>query len=187
MCPACAAAPHADFNAPVQRCLDRLTDAKWSNSDILLVRPGGAAGMCLVQSLTQRASPNLWGAGCSARATVPPLPSNPQPSTPPPTPTPLPPPQVSDGELRQPGPAIMRKLSGAKDKLSLRVHGLIVGSPEKRRADPAVLRSLCSHTLPNGKNEVLVHEFESWASVQADRSMQFDWDDAGARRGGLGA
>ena len=36
----------------------------------------------------------------------------------------------------------------------LRVHGLIVGSPEKKRADPAVLRSLCSHTLPSGKNEV---------------------------------
>lgn len=111
----------SDFNAPVQRCLNRLTDAKWANSDILL---------------------------------------------------------VSDGELRQPGPEIMRKLAGAKDKLSLRVHGLIVGSPDKKRADPAVLRSLCSHVLPNGKNEVLVHEFESWASVQADRSMQFDWDDA---------
>lgn len=25
--------------------------------------------------------------------------------------------QVSDGELRQPGPEIMRKLAGAKDKL----------------------------------------------------------------------
>lgn len=35
--------------------------------------------------------------------------------------------QVSDGELRQPSPEIMRKLAGAKDKLSLRVHGLIVG------------------------------------------------------------
>ena len=117
------------------------------------------------------------------------------------------------------------------------MHGLIVGSPEKKRADPAVLRGLCSHTLPNGKNEVrrpagwgasrgrrrashgragrvlggrlggrrqaavppgspapctpdsrasrtprsrqvLVHEFESWASVQADRALQFDWDDA---------
>jgi hypothetical protein len=23
-----------------------------------------------------------------------------------------------------------------------------------------------------------VHEFESWAGVQADRAMQFDWDDA---------
>lgn len=53
----------SDFNEPVKRCLDRLTDAKWANSDILL---------------------------------------------------------VSDGELRQPGPEIMRKLAGAKDKLSLR-------------------------------------------------------------------
>ena len=34
----------------------------------------------------------------------------------------------------------MRKLSGAKEKLGLRVHGLIVGTPEKQRADPAVLR-----------------------------------------------
>ena len=49
---------------------------------------------------------------------------------------------------------IMRKLSGAKDKLGLRVHGLIVGSPEKKRSDPAVLRSICSSILPNGKNEV---------------------------------
>lgn len=184
-------------------------------------------------------------------------------------------------------------LQGATDKLGpcrpsrrLRVHGLIVGSPEKKRADPAVLRGLCSHTLPSGKNEVggrcgarkparphlsdtptclractwatplpgaglprskrsvtssplcdcsgawqplswllalhccvgafndcscthrgpaaglclpyshapsprpahpcaapsrrqvLIHEFESWAGVQQDRSMQFDWDDA---------
>jgi hypothetical protein len=43
--------------------------------------------------------------------------------------------------------------AGAKDKLGLRVHGLIVGSPGKKRADPAVLRQLCAHTLPNGKNE----------------------------------
>jgi hypothetical protein len=88
--------------------------------------------------------------------------------------------QVSDGELRQPSPDIMRKLSGAKDKLALRVHGLVLGSPaaERARADPAVLRALCSHTLPSGKNEVLVHEFDSWATVAADRGMQFDWDDA---------
>ena len=26
--------------------------------------------------------------------------------------------------------------------------------------------------------QVLVHEFSDWASVQADRSFQFDWDDA---------
>ena len=44
--------------------------------------------------------------------------------------------------------------AGAKDKLGLRVHGLIVGSPDKKRADPAVLRSLCSHVLPSGKQEV---------------------------------
>jgi hypothetical protein len=51
--------------------------------------------------------------------------------------------------------------TGAKEKLGLRVHGLIVGSPEKKRADPAVLRSLCSQVLPNGKMEVLIPEFFS--------------------------
>ena len=111
----------SDFNEPIRRCLSRLTDAKWANSDILL---------------------------------------------------------VSDGELRQPGQDIMRKLSGAKDKLSLRVHSLIVGSPEKKRADPAVLRALCSHTLPSGKNEQLVSEFDGWASVKNEKAMKFDWDDA---------
>ena len=59
----------------------------------------------------------------------------------------------------------MRKLSGAKDKLALRVHGLIVGSPEKRRADPAVLRALCSNPLPSGRIETLITEFSGWASV----------------------
>jgi hypothetical protein len=54
----------------------------------------------------------------------------------------------------------------------------ILRSPEKKKADPAVLKGLCSHTLPSGKNEVLVHEFESWASVQREKSLQFDWDDA---------
>ncbi|KAK9866929.1 hypothetical protein WJX84_008862 [Apatococcus fuscideae] len=111
----------SDFNEPIRRCLARLSDAKWANSDILL---------------------------------------------------------VSDGELRQPGQEVMRKLAGAKDKLSLRVHSLIVGSPEKKRADPAVLRALCSHVLPSGKLEVLVSEFSSWASVGQDQAMQFDWDDA---------
>lgn len=60
----------------------------------------------------------------------------------------------------------MRKLAGAKDKLSLRMHGLIIGSPEKKRADPAVLRGLCTSTLPSGKTELLVTEFSSWSSVQ---------------------
>lgn len=73
---------------------------------------------------------------------------------------------ASDGELRQPGPDIMQKLSGAKEKLGLRVHGLIVGSPDKKRADPAVLRSLCTNYLPNGKVELCLSEFEGWASVQ---------------------
>ncbi|KAK9816841.1 hypothetical protein WJX72_005809 [[Myrmecia] bisecta] len=111
----------SDFNEPVKRCLGRLTDAKWANSDILL---------------------------------------------------------VSDGELRQPGQDVMRKLAGAKDKLGLRVHGLIVGSPEKKRADPAVLRALCSQILPNGKLETLVAEFDGWASVRDNSEMAFDWDDA---------
>lgn len=72
----------------------------------------------------------------------------------------------TDGELRQPGVEVMRKLAGAKDKLSLRMHGLIIGSPEKKRADPAVLRGLCTSTLPSGKTELLVTEFSSWSSVQ---------------------
>ena len=61
---------------------------------------------------------------------------------------------------------------------SHQAHGLYAGSPEKKRADPAVLRSLCSHILPSGKLEVLVSEFSSWASVNQDQAMQFDWDDA---------
>jgi hypothetical protein len=60
----------------------------------------------------------------------------------------------------------MQKLSGAKEKLGLRVHGLIIGSPEKKRADPAVLRALCTNYLPNGKVELCMSEFEGWASVQ---------------------
>jgi hypothetical protein len=32
--------------------------------------------------------------------------------------------------------------------------------------------------MRGGLMQVLVHEFESWAGVKADRSMQFDWDDA---------
>jgi hypothetical protein len=34
----------SDFNEPVRRCLDRLTDAKWANSDILLVSGERAEG-----------------------------------------------------------------------------------------------------------------------------------------------
>ncbi len=32
----------SDFNEPIKRCLDRLTDAKWANSDILLVSGAGS-------------------------------------------------------------------------------------------------------------------------------------------------
>lgn len=87
----------------------------------------------------------------------------------------------------------MRKLSGAKEKLGLRVHGLIVGTPEKQRSDPAVLRhkyhssvnqclvwstrSLCTNYLRNGKTEIRIQEFEGWSSVREDESLSFDWDD----------
>ncbi len=30
----------SDFNTPVTKCLERLTDAKWANSDILMVSGG---------------------------------------------------------------------------------------------------------------------------------------------------
>jgi hypothetical protein len=33
----------SDFNEPLKRCLNRLTDAKWANSDILLVSGGHTA------------------------------------------------------------------------------------------------------------------------------------------------
>lgn len=114
----------SDFNEPIARCLRRLHDRAWANSDVLI---------------------------------------------------------VSDGELRQPGVDVMRQLAGAKDKLGLRVHGLVVGEPDDdapRRADPAVLRSLCACVLPNGKVETLVHAFESWAGVRGDARLAFDWDDA---------
>ena len=58
------------------------------------------------------------------------------------------------------------------------VHALIVGAPDKQRADPAVLRALCSNVLGNGKVAVDVAEFQGWASVAADAEFQFDWDDA---------
>lgn len=30
----------SDFNEPIKRCLDRMSEAKWANSDILLVSDG---------------------------------------------------------------------------------------------------------------------------------------------------
>lgn len=44
---------------------------------------------------------------------------------------------------------------------------------EKKRADPAVLRSLCTNYLPSGKVEVLMSEFESWASVKVRKPQCF--------------
>lgn len=80
----------------------------------------------------------------------------------------------------------MRKLAGAKEALALRVHGLVVGAPSSdapRRADPAVLRSLCTSRIPgdrSGRTEVLVSVFEGWESVRADDSglADVDWDDS---------
>jgi hypothetical protein len=79
----------------------------------------------------------------------------------------------------------MRKLAGAKEALALRVHGLVVGAPQDdapRRADPAVLRSLCTSRVPGdraGRTEVLVSVFEGWESVRsADSGLaDVDWDD----------
>lgn len=39
----------SDFNEPVKRCLTRLTDAKWANSDILLVSDGEAPATSLAR------------------------------------------------------------------------------------------------------------------------------------------
>jgi hypothetical protein len=80
----------------------------------------------------------------------------------------------------------MRKLAGAKEALALRVHGLVVGAPSAdspRRADPAVLRSLCTSRVPgdrSGRTEVLVSLFEGWESVRADEGGlgDVDWDDS---------
>ena len=185
---------------PVRRCLARLTDAKWANSDILLVGPccqphpkparlcstasrtpgrrpaqcsvsRTAVPVCLVD-LRRSAGPACMAEQCAVHGCHPP----PSPSSVPALQAGLagklgaPRVQVSDGELRQPGQEVMVKLAGAKDKLGLRVHGLIVGSPEKKRADPAVLRALCTNVLPSGHHETLVTEFEGWASVAADKS-----------------
>jgi hypothetical protein len=36
----------SDFNEPLKRCLNRLTDAKWANSDILLVSGAWRYRLC---------------------------------------------------------------------------------------------------------------------------------------------
>jgi hypothetical protein len=70
----CACARHAhpcprhpnetgsDFNEPLKRCLSRLTDAKWANSDILLVsgeRRGCLAGPVLIVKTVRSCSCQL--------------------------------------------------------------------------------------------------------------------------------
>lgn len=66
----------SDFNEPIRRCLTRLSDAKWANSDILLVSDGelrqpGQVGTRSSWSSTQQAvrplgaKPPLPHAGCT--------------------------------------------------------------------------------------------------------------------------
>ena len=62
--------------------------------------------------------------------------------------------------------------------------------PEQEACSPCPVTHSIPHTpvvatLPMSSHfscpphlQALVHKFESWAGVQADRSMQFDWDDA---------
>jgi hypothetical protein len=101
----------SDFNEPVRRCLERLHSAAWANSDVLLVS-GGAGQGCMTMCIhATRFVSWLHAALLSSRAGLIPLPSRfSSPSCP-----------CPDGELRQPAPAIMRQLSGAKEGLGLRV------------------------------------------------------------------
>lgn len=51
----------SDFNEPVKRCLDRLHDAAWANSDVLLVRSSNpmTRALCLYpQDLRTRCQPH---------------------------------------------------------------------------------------------------------------------------------
>lgn len=79
---------------------------------------------------------------------------------------------VTDGELRQPEPGLMRKLTGAKEAMGLRVHGLIIGSPETPK-DPLVMKSLCTNYTRGAKDELLLHTFDNWGLLPDD----FDFDD----------
>jgi hypothetical protein len=47
----------SDFNEPVKRCLERLTDARWANSDILLVSDGE------LRQPAQEVGAEAWGHG----------------------------------------------------------------------------------------------------------------------------
>lgn len=43
---------------------------------------------------------------------------------------------------------------------------------------PPPLPPLPAPALTPPFEQVFIHEFESWASVQAEKALQFDWDDA---------
>ena len=111
----------SDLNEPLKRCMDKLMEKEWANSDVLI---------------------------------------------------------VSDGELRSPAPELMKKIAGAKQKHSLRVHGVTLPAAEtvKRKAredekkedEGAVLRSLCSNRTYGGKEEVCVHVFKDWDAFSTD-------------------
>ena len=68
---------------------------------------------------------------------------------------------VSDGELRQPGADVLRKIVTAKETLGLRIHGLqlpvnaVIGHSAAER-DTGVLRDLCASRMRGGKEEVLL-------------------------------
>eukprot|EP00967_Tisochrysis_lutea_P014080 scaffold15807_cov20-Tisochrysis_lutea.AAC.6 len=50
----------SDFNEPVRRCLDRLSDAKWANSDILLVS-GGVSSSKVTHVFSSKVKPGQMG------------------------------------------------------------------------------------------------------------------------------
>ncbi len=167
----------SDFNEPVKRCMERLTDARWANADILLVSDGELRQPAQEVRGAARLGDGKRGdvaapAAASARAPAPlasgslprrsqlrcpclhHLPQSHRPAT------------ATHPARPRAAAQVMRKLAGAKEKLGLRVHGLVIAAPDKKRADPAVLRGLCTNYLPNGKTELLVSEFNNWASVQ---------------------
>ena len=134
----------------MQRCLDRLTNSKWANSDILLVSDGELRqpGPEIMRKLSGAKDKLGWVQGRMCGRPVPGY-------------------WLGGSSIWD--PLVCLSLASSLQNPTcigvvppprcccccrLRVHGLIVGSPEKKRADPAVLRSLCSHTLPSGKNEV---------------------------------
>jgi hypothetical protein len=80
---------------------------------------------------------------------------------------------VSDGELRQPGADVIKKINGAKEALGLRIHGLqlpvnqAIGHAAAER-DTGVLTELCACRMRGGKEEVLLQTFASWDALEED-------------------